>query len=313
MQSIYLRLSLTDRCNFNCIYCKSNEGGVEEPSGLALRDDEILALLDHINSVMPLRKVRLTGGEPLLRPKLPLLVSAIKSTFAHTELCLTTNGMRLEGLAEDLKAAGLDRINLSLDATDQETFFRITGGDLTRVLAGIHAARRAGFTDLRQNSVMLRKANGGRLDELVRLAKSHGAEQRFIELMPFGPARPFYDEEYYSTEEAIAELSASLDYLGPLELEGTARRHRFQVDGELVTVGFITPISHPFCSTCDRLRLDSRGHLYSCLRKLDGADLAEALRDGDETEVKRRISTLLYHKNPPKPVWPLRRMHSIGG
>lgn len=311
--SLYLRLSVTDRCNFFCRYCRPPSPEQQQRQA-QLPDEEILALVERIHSVAPLRKIRLTGGDPLMRPRLPGLVASLRAQLPEAELCLTTNGARLAKTARALRAAGLDRLNVSLDSLSPARFAAITGVDrLDRVLAGITAARTAGFEGLKLNAVLLRSGNARELPDMVRFAASQQAELRLIELMPMGVARRIYADEFVPADEALATLKQSFPYVGSAPGSDTSRRHRFELNGRDITVGLITPISEPFCKQCDRLRLDSRGRLLSCLRRQSGADLLTLLRQGRTDELDERISALLRSKGLPESHWPRRQMALIGG
>jgi GTP 3',8-cyclase len=327
--SLYLRLSVTDRCNFFCRYCRApaSEGqggsqnqdqgedlGTQHPQHTQLTDDEILTLVDRIHNVSPLRKIRLTGGDPLMRPRLPGLVSALRRLLPEAELCLTTNGSRLARNAGPLREAGLDRVNVSLDSLSSSHFATITGVDrLHQVLQGIRGARAAGFTGLKLNAVLLRSTNGTELSRMVRFAATQEAELRLIELMPMGVARRIYDQEFLPAPEALSTLQEDLRYLGTAPGSDTSRRHRFELDGREITVGLITPITEPFCKRCDRLRLDSRGRLLSCLRRQEGEDLVGLLQAGRMDTLDDRIAALLRGKGLPESHWPQRQMALIGG
>ena len=316
MDSVYLRLSVTDRCNYRCLYCRPQEGG-ESPKEV-LRVEEWVELLSHMNHALPLRKIRLTGGEPLLAPDIHLLVKALHTRFPETELCLTTNGALLARKADQLRRAGLDRINISLDAFRPQSFSTLTrGGKLDRVLQGVKAARTAGFGRIKINSVLLRTYNGPDLTELVRFGVRHGCEPRFIELMPLGEGRAIHEREFLSSREAVEILSRDMQYLGVTDNtdgdSATAVIHRFIDADQEIRVGMIAPVSHPFCSQCDRLRMDSGGTLYPCLRKLEGVNLLEPLRLGDTERLDTLIRRVIPSKLPPGESWPRRRMHAIGG
>jgi len=311
--SLYLRLSVTDRCNFFCRYCRP-PAPQQQNRHAHLTDDEILRLVDHIHRIGALRKIRLTGGDPLLRPRLPGLVAALRTRLPDAELCLTTNGARLAGCAAALREAGLDHINVSLDSLSPARFAAITGVDrLGDVLKGIRAAVAAGFTNLKLNAVLLRSSSGKELARMVRFAATQAAELRLIELMPMGVARRIYGQEFLPAAEALGILQAELTYLGTAPGSDTSQRHRFELDGREITVGLITPISEPFCTQCDRIRLDSRGRLLSCLRRQAGADLVPLLRAHRDDELNRRIAELLCGKDLPESHWPHRQMALIGG
>ncbi len=283
-RSLYLRLSVTDHCNLRCRYCRPER----DPSGHAdpstASDDEIFDIIRLIRGEYPIHKVRVTGGEPTLRKDLPRLVARLREEMPQVELALTTNGLLLAPIAAELRRAGIDSINISIDTLDAAAFRRLTrGGSLAAVLAGLEAAHAAGYEKIRLNAVLMRNFNGGRLDELVSLAARYDCELRFIELMPYGEGAAIYDEEYLSGDEALESLQQSFTYLGAAPDSATAARHRFLVEGRERTVGFITTVSHPFCERCDRLRLDSHGRIYACMRTPVGVDLLGPLRPGGST------------------------------
>jgi cyclic pyranopterin phosphate synthase len=180
------------------------------------------------------------------------------------------------------------------------------------VLAGLRAARQAGFP-LKLNAVLLAKYNGDQLADLVHVAAEHGAEPRFIELMPSGPGAALHPAQFLPAAEALRRLCSAMHYEGPIGQSGTSMRHRFRDDDRIVVVGFITPVSKPFCTGCDRLRLDARGRLFGCLRKSDHVDLAELLGCGDAGALHDRIAGALMRKSAPSSGWLLRDMVAIGG
>ena len=313
--SFYLRLSVTDRCNFACRYCRAAGADAVENARRVLDYESLLALVGRIAHSVPLRKVRITGGEPLVRRDLPVFVSALRALLPEAELCLTSNGSLLRRYADDLRRAGLDRVNVSIDSADPERFAALTRGALTvdRVLDGIRAAQEAGLGPIRLNSVLMRSYNGTHLPELVRTAARHDAELRFIELMPIGEAMHLPKEEYLSGEEALERLKRSFTYVRALREGGTATRHLLRDGTRDIKVGFITSVSHPFCARCDRLRLDSRGRLFSCLRREVGYDLATPLLDGRIDDVDDHIRHIAASKRLPAESWPERDMSAIGG
>jgi cyclic pyranopterin phosphate synthase len=318
MESLYLRLSVTERCNLRCVYCRPgmHDTEVEHGTNAGLADREWLDLIEAVADVAPLAKVRLTGGEPLLRPGLHRLVAGLREALPETTLSLTTNGMLLAELAGRLRRAGLDSINVSLDGPDQRSLARATGGArLDRVVRGVEAAREQGFSRLKINAVLLRSVNGDRLERLVALAAGLGCELRFIELMPLGVARAIYHRESLSAPEALDRISRRYPVLERLDRVGTATRYRLRLDeGRDTVVGFITPVSDPFCDACNRIRLDARGRLLSCLRREhDGVDLAAPLRQGGAAAVAPLVREALEAKNLPQPGWPRRAMVAIGG
>ncbi len=313
-QPIYLRLSIHDGCNLRCTYCRPARDSKLSASRPGLTTGELIELVSLVHAVAPLRKLRLTGGEPLLRPDAVELVAGMRRALGEVEICLTTNGTLLDELAADLRAAGLDRVNVSLDTVDPAAYGELTrGGDLGRVLAGLAAARRAGFEDIKLNAVLLRSYNGASLVGLVRRAAELGDEMRFIELMPISVAAGLHRAEFLSAAEAASELRGAFGSLEPLDGSGTAERYQLQVDGRRLAVGFIPSVSDPFCNSCDRLRLDCRGKLFACLRHPDWLDLGGPLKDGDRDEVLQRVARVLDAKCVPEFIWPGRQMSAIGG
>jgi cyclic pyranopterin phosphate synthase len=310
--SYYLRLSVTDACNLRCSYCRPQSFGRGAAHRVrALADDQLVELVAAIDAVAPLRKVRLTGGEPLLRPRLPELVSALRAALPRAELALTTNGTLLARLARPLREAGLGALNVSLDTVDDERFRALAGGrSIAPIVEGLRAARAAGFERVKLNAVLLRSANGDGLVALVRLAAELGCDEiRFIELMPLGPAARIYAAEHLPAAAALARLRGELAYLGAAGRSGTALRHRFEIDGRSIVVGLIAPVSSPFCDGCDRLRLDAGGRLHACLRHSDGAPLAGLGREALRAAALR----VLGCKVAPGLEWPERAMVAIGG
>ncbi len=310
---MYLRLSVTDACDFRCWYCQPQVQVPEPACGPRLPAEDLLALVRHIHEAEPLRKVRITGGEPLLRSDLPALVRGLHAALPDTELTLTTNGSHLETRAAELRQAGLERLNLSLDSVDPARFEAITGRDaLEPVQRGLAAARAAGFERIKLNAVLLRSGAGAELERLVAFAARKDAELRFIELMPLGPGAARHDQEFLPADEALAQLQANGGYRDLLPATGTAERHRFERDGQSVVVGFIPSVTRPFCARCDRLRLDSRGRLRACLRGEQFTDLAGLLPEGGEAVVAA-VRQVVAAKQHPQGQWPDLSMNRIGG
>lgn len=304
----YLRLSITDRCNLRCKYCAPG-GAAAQLVSSPLADEELLNIVARIHAARPVGKVRLTGGEPLLHPDVVGLVRRLGETIPGAEMAITTNGTLLKRLAAPLRAAGITRVNISMDSLDPARFQAVTGAALGPVLKGVDAARAAGFSRLKLNAVLQRTVNGGELPELVRFASSQGAEIRFIELMPVGCAAHLYEDEHLSAAQALGLLQRAFPYRGPLDSPGTAQRHQLEVDGQKVPVGFIAPVSHPFCSSCNRLRLDAQGHLSPCLRSTEQHNLAGA----GGLRVAQILAGIGRESRSQATVWPDREMVSIGG
>ncbi|MBI5525358.1 MAG: radical SAM protein, partial [Deltaproteobacteria bacterium] len=314
MDRAYLRLSVTDRCNLRCAYCVPRGRAQCERDSEPLGIRELAALAAAIDRAAPVYKLRMTGGEPLVRPELADLVRLLRASLPRAELCLTTNGLLLRAQAPALREAGLDRINVSMDACDGGAFAAITGGAaLDKVLDGVRAAHEAGFGRVRLNAVLLRTLNLPLLARMVRTAADLGCEMRFIELMKFGPGAALFAAEYVPAAEAISVLSREFIHEGEGPLDGTARWAVFRDGARSFGVGFIASVSRPFCHACDRVRLDSRGRLHPCLR--DGAflDCATLLRSSEPGAASREISSFLRAKVPPAGQWTPREMVSIGG
>lgn len=310
----YLRLSVTDRCNLRCAYCRPSKGKPDQPSGPYAANSELIQLVARIDRICPVNKLRLTGGEPLLRAGLVDLVRGLRSLLPDSLLTLTTNGSLLARLAAPLHAAGIGRLNVSLDTLDPVAFAALTrGGRLDATLRGIEAAQAAGFAGLKVNTVLIRRVNGDRLGTLVRWVTRHACEIRFIELMPCGPGAALFETDHLSADDALTQLKSEFEYLGDYGREGTSQHYAFSVDGRPVRIGMIAPVSHPFCGDCNRLRLDARGRLITCLRRQDGENLLELLRRGAHEFVAERIEACLDAKTAPGDIWPDRQMVLVGG
>ena len=310
----YLRLSVTDRCNLRCSYCRPASGPPESAPLQSADNAELVDLVRLVHEETGIHKLRLSGGEPLLYPCLTDVIEQLRSLLPEATLAVTTNGVLLAKSAAVLRSAGLDSVNISLDSLDPDRFRHLTGGgNLESTVQGIRTAAAAGFSALKINAVLIRRVNGDQLPELVRFAAELGAEIRFIELMPYGHGAELFRSDYLAADEALDSLERAFQYLGAAQPTGTAERHRFLVDGRGVTVGLITPVSRPFCSHCDRLRLNRSGRLYVCRRQSHGVDLLDPLRAGDERTVRQRIRDAISGKQDPGAHWPARHMVMIGG
>jgi cyclic pyranopterin phosphate synthase len=276
-QVTYLRLSVTDRCDFRCVYCMDPDQRFA-PREAVLTLDE-LAQVARAFVGLGVRKVRLTGGEPLVRRDLPWLVREIASLPGLDEVVLTTNGSRLGDLAAEIRAAGVRRINVSLDSLRPERFRRITrNGDLTRVLRGIDAAIAAGFERIKLNAVILRHRNHDEVVDLVSFAVAKGINISFIEEMPLGQVGS-HDraEAFYSSEQIRADLATHFELVPSAETSGGPARY-FRIPSSETRVGFISPHSHNFCADCNRVRVTTEGQLLLCLGREQALDLRGILR-----------------------------------
>ncbi len=287
---VYLRLSVTDRCDLACQYCMPPGGEVEH----AVRPDvltfEEAARIVAVFAAMGVRRVRLTGGEPLVRKDVLRLVQMIATAAPldstrvpgePVEIVLSTNATRLSELAQPLRDAGLAGVNVSIDSLDRDRFREITrGGDLGRVLAGIHAAASAGL-ELKLNTVLMRGVNDDELEKIVRFAFSIGATPRFIELMPLGEGSKLPPSMFLSARDAIASMSL----LAPGEMraiEGRGPARYLEADGG--RVGFITAMTESFCGGCNRVRLTARGDIRACLADRRAVSLRDVIRAGHDDQ-----------------------------
>ena len=307
----YLRVSVTDLCNLRCRYCMPACGVDKRPHGDILRFEEIAEIVAAA-AELGVRKVRITGGEPLVRPGLPELCHRLSRIPGVEELDLTTNGLLLERDAQALKEAGVCRVNVSLDTLRPDRFAAMTrGGNLEQVLRGIEAARRAGLTPIKLNTVLIGGFNDDEIPDLVELTRQEDLEVRFIELMPLGPGADFAPEAFLSCD-TVPERVPELMPLG--QSRGVARLYR--LPGARGRVGLISPVSHDFCSGCDRVRLTSDGKLKPCLhsdkefslRGLHGRELRETLAEA--IRAKPRSHQPL---EPGHPTAGGRPMNRIGG
>jgi cyclic pyranopterin phosphate synthase len=287
-----LRISVTDRCNLRCQYCMPEADYAWLPRESILDFEEIAVLVDAF-VCLGVDRVRLTGGEPLLRRDLPRLVEQLAAKPGIRDLALTTNGVLLAEQAPALRQAGLHRVTVSLDTLDRDRFQAIARFDeLPRVLAGIDAARAAGFDQLKIDTVVIRGRNDDELPALIEFGRSRGAEVRFIEYMDVGGATRWTPESVVTRAEMLARLGAIYGAVEPLPGRDSAPAERFRLaDG--TTFGIIASTSEPFCAACDRSRLTADGLWLLCLYARGGLDLRHPLREGaTRDELVRLISTV---------------------
>jgi cyclic pyranopterin phosphate synthase len=288
-----LRLSVTDRCNLRCHYCMPEDEYLWLPREDVLSFEEIAALTD-LFAEAGVDRIRLTGGEPLLRRDLPDLVAQLAAKPWLRDLALTTNGVLLAGAAADLRRAGLHRLTVSLDTLKRDRFQRLARFDaLPDVLAGLDAARRVGFTGLKIDSVITRADNDDELVDLLRFGKTIDAEVRFIEYMDVGGATAWRPEAVVSRDEMLARIEAEEGAITPIVEESSAPAARFRLE-DGTTFGIIASTSHPFCRTCDRARLTADGVLLLCLYAQHGTDLRRPLRAGASHETLSRLITAVW-------------------
>jgi cyclic pyranopterin phosphate synthase len=275
-----LRVSVTDRCNLRCTYCMPADGLAWMPAPEALTLAEIQRVV-RIGTELGITEVRLTGGEPLIRPDIVELVATLAALPRAPHLSITTNGLRLARLAGPLAQAGLVRVNVSCDTRSRETFQRLTLRDrLPDVLSGIVAARDAGLTPVKVNAVLIRGVNDHEAAPLLRWALAEGLHLRFIEQMPLDPQHGWNRAMMITRAEILDRLDRAGLHLVPIPGRGSAPAQEFAVDGGPATVGIVGSVSDPFCAACDRLRLTADGHWRSCLFAQREADLRTLLRGG---------------------------------
>jgi cyclic pyranopterin phosphate synthase len=323
-----LRVSVTDKCDLRCTYCMPAEGLPWLPRAEILTDDELVRLVRIAVERLGVREVRLTGGEPLIRPGLPGLVARLAALEPRPRISLTTNGVALARLAEPLAVAGLDRVNVSLDTLDPELFRTLTRRDRhERVVAGIDAALAAGLGPVKINTVLMRGINEHEAPELLRWSLRRGCELRFIEQMPLDAQHGWDREKMVTAEEILEQLSAEFE-LEPegAQVRGAAPAETWRVagytapDGGPARVGVIASVTRPFCGDCDRVRLTADGQVRTCLFAREESDLRGPLRagTGDEELAERWRTAFLGKKagagiGEPGFVQPARPMSAIGG
>jgi GTP 3',8-cyclase len=327
-----LRVSVTDRCNYKCVYCRTGNEGAQYTE---------LAIEDYLRMVqafvsLGIEKVRLTGGEPLLRAGLVEMVqelakmrtaflpdgSAAGDSGMPLDIALTTNGHLLEGLAQPLKDAGLDRVTVSMDAVDADTFTAITRvpRSFDKVLAGIRKAKEVGLGPVKVNCVLLRGFNDGQIEQFAELSRREGVIVRFIEWMPLEEDRSWKRETVISMDEIVERLNSyrPLVELAPHAASETAKRFTF--DDGIGEIGIIAPVSRPFCGHCSRVRLTSDGKIRTCLFSQSDHDLyGEMTRVGTDAELAAYIRMIVmrkeerHHIGEPGFEKPSRNMVHIGG
>ena len=305
----YLRLSVTDLCNYRCIYCMDKDGVTKKRHDDILSIEELTDIAKAAYS-LGISKIRLTGGEPLVRRGIVTLCRNIRAISDDIELGITTNGSLLPELADELKEAGVDRVNISLDTLDKDTFRSITRvGELDDTLNGIKAAKKAGFTDIKINTVLLGGINDGEIFDFIKLTEDEPLHVRFIELMPLGVVKGW-------DKSRMISVSSIEKYLKPIAdsitSDGVARV--YHLPGHKGTVGLISPMSKGFCASCDKIRVTADGKLKPCLHSqneinlkgLHGDELISALAEGIIKKPARHLLDTLGAQTD-------RNMNEIGG
>lgn len=313
----YVRLSVTDKCNMRCFYCiPKGFTNFEEPEKW-LTFEEVERLIG-IFVDLGVRRVRLTGGEPLVRKNLPELAARLSATPGIDDLSLSTNASLLSEYAAALKEAGISRINVSLDSLQHERFKEITGGKLQTVLDGLQAAKRAGISPVKINVVAMKGLNDDEFESIVEYCLENDFTLRFIETMPMGSTGKDAIDYYYDLQQLKKRLQKRFSLI-PGMMPGGGPARYYQVKGTELRIGFITPISQHFCETCNRVRVSVDGTLYLCLGQNDKVELRPLLRDGSsDDQIRMAIVEALAlkpmrHEFKEEPGQIVRIMSQTGG
>ena len=315
-----LRISVTDRCNLRCVYCMPAEGMPWLPKDDLLTYEEITRFA-RVCLGLGVTGIRLTGGEPTVRADLPVLVRMLNDLAPDLDLSMTTNGLKLVAMAEDLRAAGLKRVNVSLDTLQRERFHQIARRDrIADVLAGLEAARRVGFAPIKVNAVLMRGFNEDEAVALAAWGREQGFEVRFIEWMPLDFQHGWAREKLVPAAEILAAIDAAFP-LEPARRDdpsAPATLYRYRDGGG--TVGVIASVTRPFCGHCDRIRLTADGQIRTCLFSLKEYDFRKAMRGGaSDAEIEALLRAAVMRKEPghlinsPFYQQPARGMSAIGG
>lgn len=313
----YLRISVTDRCNFRCVYCMPREGLPWLPRADILSYEEITETVRQL-APLGLRKLRITGGEPTVRPGLAKLVSMLRAVPEIEDISLSTNGVKLPAMARQLAAAGLDRVNISADSLQPQRVASIARRDLGfNLIRAATAAEEAGLFPIKVNMVVMRGINSDEIHDFAALTRSHPWHVRFIELMPVGDMRELTWEHVIPANEILAELSSDGDLepdKSPVSGNGPARYYRYA--GAPGSVGVITPMSHSYCELCNRVRLTADGRLRTCLFGNHEVNLRDALRSGEALAslfVRALAQKLRSHSLLEMKVGGLKALSQVGG
>jgi len=282
-RGLAVRLSVTERCQLRCTYCMPEKGcGCSRENGRELSHHQLVSLLSAIHGSHGIRRIRFTGGEPLLRKDLEELVASVRALGVE-DLSLTTNAQLLAGRAAGLQQAGIRRLNVSLDSVRKDTFAAMTrGGDLDRALAGLEAAQKVGLGPVKLNMVVIRGANDQEVDEVLDYACRSGCQLRYLELMPIGAGGARFEQDFVSSADVRERLTRKGYQLNPLPWDGHETSRDWSVEtpkGISTTCGFISPTSQPFCDGCRRMRITSDGWLYGCLARNIRHDLTPILQE----------------------------------
>ena len=315
----YLRISVTDRCNLRCVYCMP-AGGIDLFEHREILSYEEIVRVVGIAAGLGVRKIRITGGEPLARRNVSRLVSSLRSIAGIEDISLTTNGTLLERYARELADAGLNRVNISLDSLRPDRYREITrGGELDQVMRGIGAAEDAGLLPVKINMVPVKFLNEDEIEDFGRLTLSAPYHVRFIEFMPIG-AKDLWSEEKYISTDTIKSVAERIGPLIPVRLRKTGPARYFRFEGAPGVIGFISALTHHFCGDCNRLRITADGRLRPCLFSETEIDLKPALRSfSSDREIERLLRLAIevkpegHHIPERTDLLSLKSMSRIGG
>ncbi|MBN2726960.1 GTP 3',8-cyclase MoaA [Candidatus Mcinerneyibacteriota bacterium] len=308
----YLRISVTDLCNLRCIYCMPAEGVPKMHHADLLSFEEIVRLVN-VFARIGVKKIRLTGGEPLVRKGIEELVAMLRAVEGIEEITLTTNGQLLEEKASLLKHKGLDRVNVSLDTLDPEKYEKITRvGELFPVLKGIEAAREAGLFPVKINTVVMKGVNDDEVYDFAEMAIEQGLSWRFIEFMPLGGVGEEQKHYYMSNDILIERLKKKYEMVP--YTHKTLISEDYMITGTKAVLGFISPLSHKFCSRCNRVRMTADGRLLPCLLSSLEYPLRDMVRGGaSDEEIRKKIEEAIKNKPKEHMFQGFKPMHTIGG
>ncbi len=315
---VSLRISITDRCQLRCIYCMGPDGVDKFTHQEILSFAQIIRFVQVLKGHFGISSVRITGGEPLVRRGVVELVKMLADE-GLSDLALTTNGQFLAAMAGELKRAGLNRVNISLDSINADTYRRLTrGGELEAVLAGLAGALGSGLAPVKLNTVVLKGINSDEVVNIARFGIERGCEVRLLELMPIGPAGEYFADWFVSSQEVLAKLSEAFELEPARKEPGSSSRKYLAKDaqGRQGSIGLISSLSSPFCRQCRRLRLTSTGKLIGCLARPEGPDIRPLLQDAgkpDQSSLVRMISSVLGIKGEQRLFSRTDPMVRIGG
>lgn len=314
----YLRLSITDMCNLRCIYCQPWQQIGKKNHQEILRYEEIIRLVS-LMVELGIKRIRVTGGEPLIKKDVLHLFRQLANIELLDELSLTTNATKLAQFAWQLKEVGVKRVNVSLDSLNKNRYFKITGGgNLNEVITGIEEALKAGLVPLKINMVVMKGINDDEIEEFAKLTSNKHLHIRFIEFMPIGQQKIEWKERFLPGYILKEKLDSYFDIISDNGIPGNGPTEYYQIKGAMGKIGFISPISNSFCSRCNRVRITPDGYLRPCLGKENEVDLKQLLRQGTSDSKLKEIIGQSVNAKPEKHNFYLkelkgRQMASIGG